>query len=105
MVASVCVCVFVLLRGAGGAGGGGAGAVAASRCGFEITDSELSKLWLTLNLSNDGMSTYNGVIMEFAPSHTPFNLHVKKEAGEFTYIENDFSKCLCRDIVSWSPLS
>ncbi|XP_025099016.1 EF-hand calcium-binding domain-containing protein 6-like [Pomacea canaliculata] len=59
-------------------------------CGFEITDSELSKLWLTLNLSNDGMSTYNGVIMEFAPSHTPFNLHVKKEAeGEEKRYEAD----------------
>ncbi|XP_070191143.1 EF-hand calcium-binding domain-containing protein 6-like isoform X2 [Littorina saxatilis] len=49
-------------------------------CGFPITEKELNEVWLSLKLSDDMMSTFNNVVMEFAPNFTPFHKH--KEEGE-----------------------
>ncbi|XP_076445077.1 EF-hand calcium-binding domain-containing protein 6-like isoform X2 [Babylonia areolata] len=51
-------------------------------CGFPMTEKELKDVWLTLKLSDDNMSTFNNVVMEFAPNFTPFERHVKGQDRE-----------------------
>ncbi|KAK7480725.1 hypothetical protein BaRGS_00027986, partial [Batillaria attramentaria] len=55
-------------------------------CGFPITEKELEKLWMTMKTTDNNMSSYNAVVMEFAPGHEAFHLPDKKpdsdEEGE-----------------------
>ena len=48
------------------------------RCGFPITEKELTDVWLSIKLSDDNMSTFNNVVMEFAPGFSTF----RAAAGE-----------------------
>ncbi|KAL8619052.1 hypothetical protein ACOMHN_020750 [Nucella lapillus] len=50
-------------------------------CGFMMTEKELNDVWMSLKLSDDNMSTFNGVVMEFAPNFTPFHGNVKDTEG------------------------
>ena len=46
-----------------------------------MTDKELNDVWLSLKLSDDNMSTFNGVVMEFAPNFTPFKGKERRPGG------------------------
>lgn len=52
------------------------------QCGFHITEKELEKVWMTLRLSDNNMSSYNSVVMEFAPGHESFHLPNRKPGDD-----------------------